>query len=70
MFKNVLKVFQTNIFKSKLPGPLGRWCHKEYNLKCRTDIKSDFANIDNSGHMTGLCVKKKDYSTSKNKTNT
>ena len=70
MFKKVLKVFQNSVLQSKLPGPLGRWCHKEYNLKCRTDIKSDLANIDNSGHMTGLCVKNKTYDTSKNKTNT
>ena len=44
-------------FNRKPPVPLGRWCHKSYNKTCRTDIKTDLANIDNSGPMTGLCLK-------------
>ena len=39
--------------------PLGRWCHKQYNNSCNHEIKAFLANLDNSGHKTGLCVNNK-----------
>ena len=56
------------LFRLYKPVPLGRWCHKDYNKKCRSDIKSDLANIDNSGHMTGLCKKTQTISKKSTKT--
>ena len=39
--------------------PLGRWCHEQYNNSCNHEIKGFLANIDNSGHKTGLCLNNK-----------
>ena len=42
--------FLRNIFNSKKPNPLGRWCHPEadiYKDKCKPLKKIDFANLDN-----------------------
>ena len=41
--KNILNIIK----KKEVSMPLGRWCHKEYNNKCDTDIKADLANLDN-----------------------
>ena len=54
----MIKRIYQRFLKNRKPAPLGRWCHKEYNAKCSAHIKSDLANMDNSGHMTGLCAKK------------
>lgn len=54
----MLKRIYQRFLKDRTPGPLGRWCHKEYNSKCRAHVKSDLANMDNSGPMTGLCKNK------------
>lgn len=52
----MIKRIYQRILNNRNPAPLGRWCHKEYNAKCSAHIKSDLANMDNSGPMTGLCT--------------
>ncbi len=55
MFQSTLRVIFNNIKvnipdvlrKKQVIAPLGRWCHKDYNEKCNTDIKADLANLDN-----------------------
>ena len=54
----MIKRIYQRFINSRNRGPLGRWCHQEYNAKCSAHIKSDLANMDNSGPMTGLCMNK------------
>ena len=55
MFKTIAKILYNSFKLRNAPVQLGRWCHPNYSKNCDFNIKSHFANIDNSSNNTGLC---------------
>ncbi len=55
MFKIIATILYNSFKLKNPPVQLGRWCHPDYSKSCNLDIKSHFANVDNSSNNTGLC---------------
>ena len=55
MFKIIATILYNSFKLKNPPVQLGRWCHLNYSKNCNLDIKSHFANVDNSSNNTGLC---------------